>query len=677
MGRMALKHKFISKQQIREALEIQKRGKIRGKRLLFGEILVSHGMISSAQLDFLLSAQKIAKVRQLDRDFGWIAVKNGFAREEEIVKALEKQKQIFTEANTIKLIGDLLVESGTLTKVKRDAILLGQKRVKKSISDAKKKHELPQETEQLERDAEFELNISEDRLSAFIVPKADVPGLITIKSIKKFLEVNSITYGIVDDSVIYAYLKEENRQNKPWKIAEGKPIEPAMGVTIKYYFETDPLKVGTVDTGGAIDFKDKGEVPFVKEGELLAEKVDGVEGSQGVDVFGRSIPAPKPKDAKLRFGKGTTISEDKSKLFAAADGIPQLSVGGKVHVFSRLQISGDVDLKTGHVDFDGDIHVAGTIKSGFQIKGASLSANEILKSDIEIRGDISVSGGIRGAAIKSGGNIRAKYIDGSDIEASGSIAAEKEIVDSNIDTSGECLVKEGTVISSSITAKKGIWATRIGSESSNPCTLVVGVDVKAKNAIMKMKELIRAAKADLKKSETILKEFETELKHIEEKIGKAAQVQDKAMIHRRATSEKLDKYGSDIDITQRKKAQKEIADLDSTIEKSTIHLENLFNRQDQIPTEVSSIQQKTKDSEAEIDELEDSIIEIIERSTAEKGIPQVRVNGKVFQDTKIQGIYSSLTIPKDHKNVLIKELQIPTADDLLEWKIIISGFTPA
>ncbi|RZB35898.1 MAG: hypothetical protein SRB2_02696 [Desulfobacteraceae bacterium Eth-SRB2] len=109
------------------------------------------------------------------------------------------------------------------------------------------------------------------------------------------------------------------------KIAEGKPPESGKDEHIKYYFETDSLKVGAIKEGGAIDFKDRGDVPNVKEGDLLVEKIPVVEGKAGKDVYGSPIPPQKPNDIKLKNGKGTKISDDRIKIIAKIDGIPEIS----------------------------------------------------------------------------------------------------------------------------------------------------------------------------------------------------------------------------------------------------------------------------------------------------------------------------------------------------------------
>ena len=128
IGRLAVKNKFVSEDKLEEALSIQEQRKLDGQNLFLGEIMVLLGMMSQSQLDYILLVQKM-----LDSRFGHIAVKNSFATQGEINQALKAQKKIFEKTKTIKLIGDILVESGALTMEQCDVILFKQKRISNSI----------------------------------------------------------------------------------------------------------------------------------------------------------------------------------------------------------------------------------------------------------------------------------------------------------------------------------------------------------------------------------------------------------------------------------------------------------------------------------------------------------------------------------------------------------------
>ena len=65
----------------------------------------------------------------MDRRFGAITVQNGFATQEEIKLALEEQTALFKRTESVKLIGDILLDLEILTKEQRDAVLLRQQRL--------------------------------------------------------------------------------------------------------------------------------------------------------------------------------------------------------------------------------------------------------------------------------------------------------------------------------------------------------------------------------------------------------------------------------------------------------------------------------------------------------------------------------------------------------------------
>ncbi len=687
MGKLAVKYKFVDEEQIQKALSIQKQKQLTGKKALLGEILVANGMMSQNQLDFLLSIQKVIETRKMDRNFGMIAVKNDFATQEDIEHALMEQKKSYEKTKTVKMIGDILVESGVMTRDQCNAILKKQQRFEKIDTAAPETSEMaePETSEMTEpetsevtepetsrtsvNDTYFDLTVSEDKLNAFFSINKESTVSFTLKDIKDYLEEKGIKYGIVDDEIISEYLDNKESLDSPLKVAEGKFPETGKDASVKYYFDTDPLKIGTVKDGGNIDFKDRGDLPQVKKGDLLAEKIPAVEGAAGHDVYGRYLSVSKPKDTTLRKGKGTSISKDKLKIYAEIDGIPEISAVGKVYVSPRLEVSGGVGLKTGHVEFDGKIDVIGTIQSGYRVKGNSLKANEILKAEIEMDGDISVHGGIIGAKIKGGGSISAMYVHESDIEVLGDVLVEKEIIDSRINTSGTCLAKNGPILSSKVSAKKGIQAIQVGSEISKPCRLSVGYDEKVKEDTDAIKEIIPVKKQEQKEYHRRLKEIEKEPDIIQKVIADMAQVQDRAVVKQRNLSAEIEKIKDTGDRAQLEGAEIKLSELNLEIENRENKLESLFNKQDQITTEINDLNQKIEDSNAEIQDLREKISEIVEWSTSETGIPEVKVSDVIFADTTITGIYSSLKLNRNEKNVLIKEDIPKDAGDSSDWDL--------
>ena len=682
LGRLAVKHRFVSPEQLKEAMAFQRKERTEGKRSVLGSVLLRQGLITQKHLDFLLSIQMMMEARKLDRQFGAVAVKNGFVSTKEVEEALQEQERLFKESRTVRLVGELLVERGHLEVSQRDAILERQHRLAPSLKDADpdpaseapSPEDAPAETEETtDPYAElFHLLVSPDGLEAGITPNRPIPDSITTEGLRSFLKKNEVSHGLIPDEEIERFLREGARTGHAFTVAQSTPPRPGKDAEIHFQFDTDPLKVGTIKDGGSIDFKDKGEIPQVRSGDLLAERIPPEEGTPGTTVTGKPIAPPKPRNLKLRKGKGTVLSGDGLQLLADAGGRPEISADGKIFVFSEHKISGDVDLKTGHVDFEGDIHVSGTVKKGFRVKGGSLTANEIVGAETDIRGDVVVTGGVIGATIRVGGNFRARYIHKTRILAFGDVVLEKEVIDSEVETSGAFIVSSGTVLSSRVTAKKGVEAIQVGSKTSNPCTLVVGTDDRVKSEIHLMEGRIE----ETREAQEALKDknngMDKEKQKIALELGKIAQLQDQSMVKKRQLEEKNEEIQAGGNRALQEKAQGLLEDLNREIREREETLEGYFAREDEIDEAMAENNGQIEEMGARIEVLTAEIEHLSEWARGEEAYPVVKVHGNLFPYTTVKGQNTALTLPEGHKGVQIKEIHIPEPEDGKEWKLRLS-----
>lgn len=528
---------------------------------------------------------------------------------------------------------------------------------------------------QITFDATLNLAVSQDSLKVYIHPKGKIPAEGSVATVKKLLEAKGIKYGLVDDTVIANYMKDKNLQGKPLEIAQGKAPEATRDATVKYYFDTDPNKIGKIKEGGAIDFKDRGEIPQVKDGDLIAEKILGRAGSPGIDVFGNPIPVEKPKDIKIRCGKGAELSKDMVKIVATIDGLPHVPSDGRIFVSPELKMSGDVGLETGHVDFDGDIAVSGSVQNGFHVKGKRLTAGEILKARIHITGDVVVFGGIIGAHIKADGNVRARHVRGSTIQALGDVVIETECFDSTIVSSGACIVKGGRICSSSILAKSGIEAKDIGSDSSAPCNLVVGIDVRVKKKIERLKKQIMLRKKVQGNRKERIKQLHEDSKKAEKAVGKIAQAQDQLMVKQRALKERAELFEKAENREQLTNVEMLAKNLDSKIRKAEQALEKLFSAQDGIASKMAVLEKRIENGKKRTEELFDEVEALTEWSAKGKPMPTVKVYATIYSGTVIRGIYSSIVIRENYINSLIREAKMSEPDSRRRWKMLLTSLT--
>ncbi|MFH2092802.1 MAG: flagellar assembly protein A [Pseudomonadota bacterium] len=507
-------------------------------------------------------------------------------------------------------------------------------------------------------DEYYKITISEDHITAYIKRKKarDNTSLHhTSAEILDLLRHKQIFAGILDDDAIDTWLAKSTVDQIV--IATGKAADHGENGKIIFHFETEFTNPGKVNEDGTIDFKDRGKTPFVKTGDLLAQKVPARASEAGMSLSGSPIPVEEVEDPAFEAGPGTQMSEDGLSIHAAIDGQPHLDKLGTISVNSELIIPGDVDYKTGNIDFNGNIVVKGMIKEGFKVKGINLTAQEIEGSIIDITGDLKVSAGITDTNISAHGNIYAKFVSRSKIMGFGDINVSKEILDSNIFVSGKCINDTGHIIASKICAKLGINAGKIGTPSSKPSTLKVGIDEHVailKEQIEKVLES-SVAKSNLIKDE--IKKLESEDQALYKIISEKAQIQDQAQNEIKEMAAELKILKNANDTAQIPLVLDEIKKIEQIAKTAEKELGAIFETQDQIAKNI----QKLKNQLAALEEQNKARVQekkaLKTFSEKEKPIPVVTIAKTIIQDNIIKGPHSSMTLSEDRSRCKIQELK--------------------
>ena len=427
--------------------------------------------------EYLLE-QPMADVKIQDQRFGDIAVHMNLVAQDKLDRALVVQKMIFARTKVQMPIGKVLKEMSAITQEQIDTVLDAQRYL---TSDQNKdgQCEVPEKASHVEGTVRgLCLNLSKDKLVATLSPSEDSPEGFTLAAVKRYLADRKVIFGLVDDDALMKYLQQNPLPEEPFTVARGIPPVPAQPPKIVYHFDTDPLRIGTLNADGYMDWKNRGDIPQAAVGDLLVEKIIGKPGTPGTSVSGGELTPPRIRDPQIKCGKGAERSEDGLRVMAKIAGTPKLGSDGKIAVFGMLPINGDIGVETGHIHFDGYIEASGGVTSGYSVKGKGFRTSGIQDAVIEIEEDLNCTGGIYGSTLKVGGNIKAGHIHNCTVAVLGDIVVKKEIYGSTVETTGRCMIGEGKIVSSSIDAKKGVYARTIGSDASSPCTLTVGIDRK-------------------------------------------------------------------------------------------------------------------------------------------------------------------------------------------------------
>ena len=170
-----------------------------------------------------------------------------------------------------------------------------------------------------------------------------------------------------------------------------------------------------------------------------------------------------------------------------------------ISVQKVLRIAGDVNYKTGHVRFPGDIVISGEVRDGFRIEaGGSLFCEKTLDaSEVSCGDNLAVAFGIIGrqkGTVRAGGAIRARFIENCHVEAAGPISVGTAILNSIVSTQDRLeMGPRGIIVGGRILAANGVVTTQVGSERGARTEINIGLDF----AVMQKLEWIRDRNVEL------------------------------------------------------------------------------------------------------------------------------------------------------------------------------------
>ncbi|UMZ73389.1 FapA family protein [Natranaerofaba carboxydovora] len=371
--------------------------------------------------------------------------------------------------------------------------------------------------EEIRIDGSFEVRVEEKNMKAIL--RVELPQgkgkKVTFQELTDYLKERGIIHGINNEAIKEAI--DKGTKGDYIVIAEGTEPEKGKDAEINVHFEKKEAKP-VLKEDGTVDYYNVENVTNVSEGDLLATRIPPEEGVPGTDVYGEEVPPQPPKDKLLKKGKNTILDEENDVLKAEIDGQVVLNNDGTIHVFPVYEVSGDLDLSVGNIDFVGNVVVKGAVKSNLSIKAEG--DVEIGKSAdncfIEAKGNIYVRGGIQGKSkgvIKSKGQIVCKFIENANVIADGDVTVSEAIMHSNVKGKNVYVTqgKRGLLVGGRIVASEEVHAKIVGSNLATATTIEVGLNPDLREKIDYLRDEYSKANENLdktKKAVNILEKLE-------------------------------------------------------------------------------------------------------------------------------------------------------------------------
>ena len=379
-----------------------------------------------------------------------------------------------------------------------------------------------------------EVSISEDEMKAtadFCPPTGEMKP-IELDDITELLDSKGIISGVDFDSIKEAIFKCNTERIQVTDVVIARGVKAVDEVPEHLIIEDRLLKESSSSGygSGRVDFKEISPFVLVKEGQVLARNTPYRQGQMGSTIRGKAFAYKTMKITEIEAGENTRAEGD--CIVTGCDGRFEYTEHS-FRVNEVLEISSDVDYKTGHINFPGDVIIKGEIKDGFRVHsgGTVYCAKTMDASEVISQKDLIVKHGIIGrnkGRVKVAGKVETKFIENCYLEAKSDIFVENGILNSAIHTLKRLeLGGKGIIIGGKIYAQDGVTAAQIGSALGPRTEIYCGIDYSVEQKL----EWIRDKNIELALK---LKQVERKLKAASEGKEKLIEVQEKLKqaIHR-------------------------------------------------------------------------------------------------------------------------------------------------
>lgn len=276
-------------------------------------------------------------------------------------------------------------------------------------------------------------------------------------------------------------------------VAKGKPAEFKIPehIILNDGFSLD-YTPHVLDTEKVDYHNIKSFIPIAK-GEELGRIIIEYPGSDGVNLLGKVIPAPKKNINNLSIG--INVKKHKDKIYSTIDGAFKI-FRDEILVDPVLSIPSDIDYSTGDVEFKGDVVVNGSIREGFSVKCDRdlFVSNSLEPANVFCKSTLVVKHGIIGSpeyTVECDGDIIALHIEHAKIDCRGSIKVSNSIVNAEINSLNKIITKETcSIVGGRYCIQNGINTGNIGNRSGVETQIYLGIDYSIERKLITIQNAI-------------------------------------------------------------------------------------------------------------------------------------------------------------------------------------------
>lgn len=343
-------------------------------------------------------------------------------------------------------------------------------------------------------EAELDMALSMDNMVLYLNKFSQAKGSVKRIEVSDFIrEAKALNVNVNLDkmkvSCERALKLAENGEGLPpeFILCKGEHSVDGKNGEIDYIYRRKKHKLAE-DKDGRVDFRKRSSNDIVLKGQPIIRIIDPIPGKSGINLLGEELPVNNGVAVDVTPGDGVRFDEKRKVFYAEYEGMPLLE-NQILKVNSSYMVNGDVNFKTGDINFDGNVIVKGNVEGGAHVEATRDVSVEgyIQNGSVTAGGKIVVGKGIKtgkNREVRSRVEITSEYIENSTVVCFGSVNVRQSIVNSEVSAGGLVNCKEGRgVLVGGIVKCKGLECIDLGIGEGNLTKVFAGIDFRYENEL--------------------------------------------------------------------------------------------------------------------------------------------------------------------------------------------------
>lgn len=234
------------------------------------------------------------------------------------------------------------------------------------------------------------------------------PPKYTMAEIRELINSKGIRFGIIEEE-LEVICSEYGADNV--LIARGLPAKDDISDEIQVLFKELEEVIDYEDSEERVDYRNRFSIANANIGDIIGKIVPGIPGNDGQNIFGVPVKRKTAKRVVIKIGEGCKL--ENNNVIATEEGKP--AYRANTFVVNKLYKVDQVDLKSGNIDFVGDVEIAGDVCEAMEVKvGNELHVGKNVESaKVKSSGEIVINGNILNSTVTAGSeNVeRKQYLD--------------------------------------------------------------------------------------------------------------------------------------------------------------------------------------------------------------------------------------------------------------------------